>query len=155
MKHNWTIGAAAGLVVLGVAAFGAKADEAVKYKVVGEAIPLSLTGKPGDPANGKKVVVNRKKGHCIACHVMPIPEEPFHGDVGTDLGGVADRLTAGEMRLRIVDPKVLTPDTIMPGFHRSKGLNRVLKKWRGKTILSAQEVEDVVAYLLTLKGGSK
>ena len=117
----------------------------------GESIPKSLTGKAGDPVAGREIAIGRKMGNCLACHVLPIPEQAFHGDVGPDLSDVGSRLSAGEMRLRIVDPKVSNDETIMPSFYKLDGFNRILKKFQGKTVLSAQEVEDVIAYLLTLK----
>lgn len=107
-----------------------------------------LTGEKGDPAKGRDIV--RKQGLCLSCHVMPIPEDPDHGDIGPDLAGVGARYQPAELRLRIADPKLLNPDTPMPSFFK-KDLNRVAKAWEGKTILTAQEVEDVVAYLSTLK----
>ncbi len=119
-----------------------------------EDLPLSmssLTGKPGDPANGRKLAAARKKGNCLACHVMPIPEEQFHGAIGPDLHGVGERLTEGEIRMRVVNPKTVNPDTIMPAFYRVDGLHRVKKEFVDKPILTAQEVEDLVAYLVTLK----
>lgn len=132
-----------------------QADEMTKlasYEIMdGKSIDSSLTGKPGDPAKGKEVVVHRKKGNCLACHSLPIPEQQFHGNIGPDLNGVASRYSVGEMRLRVVNPKVVNADTIMPAFYRIDGLHRVLKEFQGKTILSAQEVEDVIAYLETLK----
>jgi sulfur-oxidizing protein SoxX len=82
---------------------------------------------------------------------MPVPEQPFHGEVGPDLTGVGSRYDTGELRLRIVNPKYANSDTIMPAFYRADGLHRVLKGFEGKSMLSAQEVEDVVAYLVTLK----
>jgi sulfur-oxidizing protein SoxX len=130
----------------------AEADMVVAYEVVdGTAIPQALTDIPGDPANGRSVAIDRKKGNCLACHAMPIPEQSFHGEVGPDLNGVGSRYSAGELRLRIVDPKVLNPDTIMPAFYKTNGLHRVLADFEGKPMLTAQEVEDVVAYLQTLK----
>ncbi len=132
---------------------GAQAEELVKYEIVGgERIDKSLTGQPGDPANGRKLAINTKQGNCLACHVMPVPEQPFHGDVGPDLSEAGGNLSEGEIRLRIVDSKALNPDTIMPAFYRNDGFERVMKKFQGKTMLSAQQVEDVVAYVMTLKG---
>ena len=129
-----------------------RAEEQVAYKVMdGTSIPKSLTGKPGDPAKGRAVVINRRQGNCLACHTAPIPEQAFQGEVGPSLAGVADRYTEGELRLRVVNPKVLNPDTFMPAFYRTEGLHRVTKNFQGKTILTAEQVEDVVAYLLTLK----
>ncbi len=131
---------------------GAQAEELVKYQIVGgESIDRSLTGQPGDPANGRKLAIDRRLGNCLACHVLPIPEQQFHGDVGPDLSESAGNLSEGEIRLRIVNPKVVNPDTIMPAFYRNDGFERVLKNFQGKTMLSAQQVEDVVAYMMTLK----
>jgi sulfur-oxidizing protein SoxX len=132
---------------------GAQAEELVMFEIAGgESIDKSLTGQPGDPANGRKVAIDRKLGNCLACHVMPAPEQPFHGDVGPDLSETGGNLSEGQIRLRIVNSKVLNPDTIMPAFYRNDGFERVLKKFQGKTMLSAQQVEDVVAYVMTLKG---
>ena len=111
----------------------------------------SLTGKAGDAENGRKVAVNRKKGNCLACHVMPIPEQPFHGRIGPPLDTVGARYNAGQLRLRVVNAKELNPMSIMPAFYKSDGFHMALEKFQGKSILSAQEVEDVVAYLQTLK----
>jgi sulfur-oxidizing protein SoxX len=113
----------------------------------------SLTGKAGDPAAGKKAFVGRKLGNCLACHVnKDTSKEQFHGEVGPPLDGVADRYEPAQLRAIIVNSKAVFGDqTLMPGFYREAGLNRVAKKFEGKTILSAQQVEDVLAYLLTLK----
>ena len=105
----------------------------------------------GDAKVGRNTAFNRKKGNCLACHKMPVPEQPFHGEIGPDLAGVASRLSEAEIRLRIVNPKVVNPDTFMPAFYRNTGLHRVQKKWQGKTILGAKDIEDIVAYLVTLK----
>ena len=122
------------------------------YRVVdGNSIPKPLTAAKGDPVRGKKVAINRKQGNCLACHIMPIPDQQFHGEVGPDLSEVASIYSEGELRLRVVDPKVLNPDTIMPAFYRTEGLHRVMKNFQGKSVLTAQQVEDVVAYLMTLK----
>ena len=131
---------------------GAGAEELVKFAVKdGESIEQSLTGKPGNAESGRKLAIHRKKGNCLACHAMPVPEQPFHGNIAPDLAGAGSRYSEGELRLRIVNPKFANPDTIMPSFYKADGLHRVLKKFEGKTVLSAQEVEDIVAYLVTLK----
>ncbi len=116
------------------------------------AVAQSLTGVAGDPANGRAVFKNRKKGNCLACHAnADLASEQFHGEIGPPLDGVGDRYTEAELRGIIVNAKMVFEDTIMPAFYRVDGLNRVLEKFQGKTILTAQEVEDVVAYLMTLK----
>jgi sulfur-oxidizing protein SoxX len=154
----WSFAAVIGIALLGSAcSTTATADTTatvgtVKYTIKdGESIPDSLTGKAGDAENGRKVAIDRRKGNCLACHVLPIPEQPFHGEVGPDLSDVGARLSEGELRLRVVDPKVVNEDTIMPAFFKQDGFHRVLKNFQGKTIISAQDVEDVVAYLVTLR----
>lgn len=143
---------ALGAALLLASGLQAGAGNAAMYKVVGgKSIATSLTGKPGDAKKGRATAINRKKGNCLGCHKMPIPEQQFHGLVGPDLAGVASRMSEGELRLRVVDPKVANPDTIMPAFYKSEGLHRVLKKFKGKTVISAEDVEDIVAYLKTLK----
>ena len=147
--------AVSGIVMAFIIGFvGSAADSAklVKFEIKdGMSIEKSLTGKPGDEKNGRALSINRKKGNCLACHQMPIPEQPFHGNIGPELVDVGANYSAGELRLRLVNSKVINEDTIMPAFYRNDGYNRVLKKFKGKTILSAQEVEDIIAYLLTLK----
>lgn len=138
------------LLALG-AALPAAADGLVPYQVVDDAIPQSLTEAPGDPARGRAIVADRRLGLCLLCHAGPFPEERFQGDLAPDLGGVGDRLSEGQLRLRIVDSRRLDPATIMPAYYRIDGLQRVGAAWRGRPILSADEVEDVVAFLVTLR----
>ena len=152
MTYSRFFGVAVAVVFGAAAAFSAQAGKFVTYEIVDGGIPHSLTGKAGDPVKGRKTAINRKKGNCLACHVMPVPEQADHGEVGPPLNDVGSRLGAGEIRLRIVNPKIVNPDTIMPAFYRIYGLHRVQKKWQGKTIISAQDVEDIVAYMMTLKG---
>ncbi len=152
--RSYALGCFAAALFVACVAWGdpASADELVAYKVVdGEKITDSLTGNAGDPVKGRAVAIDRKLGNCLACHKMPIPEQQFHGEVGPDLAGVAGRFSEGELRLRVVDSKKLIPDTIMPAFYRNSGFHRVAKKFQGKSVLSAEQVEDVVAYLMTLK----
>ena len=116
------------------------------------AVSASLTGVAGDAANGRKVFMNRKKGNCLACHVNDdMSEQSFHGEVGPELNGVADRWETAELRGIVVNAKKMFDGTIMPAFYRDAGFNRTLKKFDGKSILSAQEVEDLLAYISTLK----
>ena len=116
----------------------------------GDSIPASLTGAKGDPARGRAIVANRQVGLCLLCHSGPFPEERSQGNLAPDLRSAA-RLSEGEIRQRIVDSTKLNPQSIMPAYYRSEGLERVAPAYRGKTILSAEQIEDVVAYLTTLK----
>jgi len=116
-----------------------------------DAIPSSLTGATGDAASGKKIVLDRHVGLCLLCHSGPFPEERFQGDLGPNLAGVGARLSEGQIRLRIVDASRVNPNTIMPAYFRTEGLTRVTPSQRGKTVLTAQQIEDVVAFLVTLK----
>ncbi len=121
------------------------------FAVVGDAIPAPLAATKGDPARGRAIVVNRQVGLCLLCHSGPFPEERMQGTIGTDLRGAGTRWSEGQLRLRVVDSRRLDPDTIMPSFYRTEGLARVAAAWRGKPLLSAEQVEDVVAFLATLK----
>ena len=124
----------------------------VAYTVVDYAIDKSLTGKPGDAAKGRALAITSGSGNCVICHKLPIPEVSFRiGNVGPDLTEVADRLTEGEVRMRIVNPKLLNEETIMPAYYRVGGLNRVQPNFRDKPMLSPEQVEDLVAYLMTMK----
>ena len=111
----------------------------------------SLTGSKGDPARGRAIVASRQQGLCLLCHSGPFPEERFQGTLAPDLNGIGARLSEGQIRLRIVDPARFIPSTIMPAYYRSEGLARVAPSFQGKTILNAQQIEDVVAFLATLK----
>ena len=113
-------------------------------------IPASLTGAKGDPQRGRAIVANRQVGLCLLCHSGPFPEERFQGNLAPDLRS-AGRLSEAEIRQRLVEPARTNPQTIMPAYYRAEGLTRVAPSFRGKTILSAEQIEDVVAYLVTLK----
>jgi sulfur-oxidizing protein SoxA len=115
-----------------------------------EAFANDMTVQPGDSDRGRQIILDRDKGDCIICHAMPLPERQFHGTVGPPLDGIGSRSTADSLRLRLVDPKSFNPQTIMPAYYKVEGLHRVLKDYQGQPILTAQEIEDVVAYLLTL-----
>ena len=128
------------------------ADEELRpFTIVGDSIPDSLTGAPGDSAKGRAIVANRQLGLCLLCHTGPFPEERFQGTLSPSLAGTGARWSTGQLRLRMVDAQRLVPDTIMPAYYRIGGLHRVARAFEGKTILSAGQVEDVVAYLATLK----
>ena len=131
---------------------GAAAEEGLRpYTVVGDAIPAWLTGAPGDAERGQKIVTNRQVGLCLLCHAGPYPQDRFQGTLAPDLTGAGARWSEGQLRLRMVDAARINPDTIMPPYYRVEGLTRVAPGFRDKTILTAEQIEDVVAYLMTLK----
>ncbi len=155
MHRSIVVGLVGAVALTGLAslAFGQAASPPLaKFQIKDGAIATSLTGRPGDPAKGRAVVINRQQGNCLACHaISALSSEPYHGNVGPSLDGVASRLSEGEMRLHVVDPTKLNPDTLMPPFYRVDGLNKVMTRFQGKPILTAQQVEDVVAFLKTLR----
>jgi sulfur-oxidizing protein SoxX len=110
-----------------------------------------LTATPGDATRGRAIIADRSRGLCLLCHSGPFPEERFQGSLAPSLAGVGARLSAAELRLRLVDSRRVNPDSIMPAYHRAEGLHRVAPALRGRTLLQAQEVEDVLAFLLTLR----
>jgi sulfur-oxidizing protein SoxX len=120
------------------------------YVVSGDAIMDSLTGMPGDAARGRALVLDRIST-CILCHSGPFPETRFQGDLAPSLVGAGSRWNEGQLRLRLVDASRLNPATIMPSYYRLEGLVRVGAAWRGKPILSAEQIEDIVAYLASLR----
>jgi L-cysteine S-thiosulfotransferase len=135
---------------LAILASNARAD-LVHYKIVGDAIAASLTGAKGDAVHGRSIVANHNQGLCLLCHSGPFPQDKFQGNMAPDLAGAGARWNEGQLRLRIVDASKLNSATIMPPFYRVDGLTRVPPAYRGKPVLTAIEVEDVVAYLMTLK----
>ena len=132
-------------------ASSAAAQDLRLYTVTGDAIPQSLTGTPGNAERGLKIVTNRQVGLCLLCHSGPYPQERFQGTMAPDLSGAGSRWNEGQLRLRIVDAARLNSQTIMPPYYRVDGLSRVAPGFRGKPILTAEQIEDVVAYLMTLK----
>lgn len=128
----------------------ADAEALRPYTVVGDAIPDSLTGTKGDATRGRALIVERSST-CILCHSGPFPEQAFQGDLAPSLTGSGSRWSEGQLRLRLVDAAHLNAATIMPSYYRVDGLTRVGASWRGKPILSAEQIEDIVAYLVTLR----
>jgi sulfur-oxidizing protein SoxX len=129
----------------------AQAAGLAPYTVAGDAILAPLTGSKGDSARGRAIVADHNRGLCLLCHSGPFPDDKFQGNLAPDLTGAGRRWSEGQLRLRIVDASKLNPDTIMPPFYRVDGLTRVGLLFRDKPVLSAMEIEDVVAYLMTLK----
>jgi len=114
-------------------------------------MPQSLTGAHGDAARGRAIVANRQVGLCLLCHSGPFPEEPLQGNLAPDLRGAGSRWPEAVLRHRLVAPAHYNPETIMPAYQRTEGLARVAPAFQGKPLLTAQQVEDVVAFLLTLR----
>ena len=121
------------------------------FAIVANAIPESLTGAKGDPERGRAIVVNRQVGLCLLCHSGPYPEEKFQGTLAPDLKGAGSRWSEGQLRLRIVDPSRFKADTMMPSYYRIDGLTRVAPAFAGKPVLTAEQIEDVIAHLATLR----
>ena len=140
-------------VLLAVAAalpFASTAEGLQSHTVVGDGIPDSLTGAPGDATRGRALVLDRAST-CILCHSGPFSETRFQGDLAPNLAGAGARWTEGQLRLRLVDASRFNPTTIMPSYYRIDGLERVGKSRQGKPILSAEQIEDIVAYLVSLR----
>jgi sulfur-oxidizing protein SoxX len=140
--------------VLAVAVSAAGAEVAPgDVKIEDGLVMQSLTSQPGDPAMGREWAAGRKRGNCLACHAnSDLKDEQFHGEIGPLLDGVGDRWSAEELRAILVNSKAVFGDaTMMPAFYRDTGFTRPAEKFAGKTILTAQQVEDIIAYLLTLK----
>jgi sulfur-oxidizing protein SoxX len=117
----------------------------------GDAVQTALSPNPGDPIKGRAIVTSRQKGLCILCHSGPFPEERFQGNLAPDLRLSVANLSVGQLRARLVDPARSNPNTIMPAYFRIDHLQRVAPQFAGKTVLTGQEIEDVLAYLLTIK----
>ena len=134
-----------------LAAASVAAQPVHEFNVVGDAIPVPLTGVPGDVSRGRAIVADRQLGLCLLCHTGPIPEERFQGTLAPNLAGAGRSWSTAQLRLRIADAQRLNPASLMPPYHRTEGLARVGAAWRGRPLLTAQQVEDVVAYLATLQ----
>ena len=143
----------ASLVVLALvcAVSSVRAEDVAAFTVSGDAITAPLRGLTGDVARGALVVRNREAGNCLICHTLPDPRETFQGNLAPLLAGVGSRLTAGQIRLRLVDPTLVNPAAIMPAYHRVAGFVNVDARYAGQPVLGAQEIEDAVAYLSGLK----
>lgn len=140
---------------LGLGSLQAHAQDAqiapASVQVVGDGVPRPLTAQAGDPARGRAIVTERSVGLCLLCHSGPFPEQRFQGNLAPSLSGVGARMSPAQLRLRMVDSSRMNPETIMPSYYRVEGLNRVAAQFQGKTILSAQQIEDVVAFLASMR----
>lgn len=143
-----------GLIMATLFASPSGGEEAGAYIVTGDVILRPLTGAAGVPARGAALIVDRQRSLCTLCHSGPFPDPHLHGTLAPDLAGIGDRLSEGQIRLRVVDMKQLMPDTMMPSYYRisDEEGRRVAASWRGRPILTGAEIEDIVAFLATLKG---
>jgi L-cysteine S-thiosulfotransferase len=145
-------------VAIGLAALlalPAGAQGPVANRALPEAEPLAVS-RPADPANGRKIIVERRRGFCLLCHSGPFPEERFHCDLAPSLAGAGARFTAAQLRARLIDSTAINAETIMPPYFRAEngkngGGNRIGPAFAGKPILTAEEIEDVTAFLATLR----
>ena len=144
---------AAGMMIAGSASAGGVAASDVKFTEDNSVVMASVSGAPGDAAAGRKAFANRKQGNCLACHTnADMPEQQFHGEIGPALEGVNERYKPAQLRAILVDAKkALSETTMMPGFYSLDLGVRITGKFKDKTVLSAQQVEDILAYLQTLK----
>ena len=124
-------------------------------RIVGDSIQARLTEKPGDPQRGRLIATNPSQGNCTICHTAPVADVPVFGNLGPSLAGVGSRLTEAQLRLRMVDARRLNPQSLMPAYHAVDGLRRVPARLQGTPLLEAQDIEDVVAWLLTLREAPK
>ena len=123
---------------------------AADYVVENYAIEQPLTTTEGDPVRGQAVMIDREGGNCLGCHAVPVVAE-FFGTTGPTLAGVGTRLSPAQIRLRLVDPKLVNPMTMMPAYYKRDGLHRVRADFAGKAVLTEQQIEDIVAFLASLK----
>jgi L-cysteine S-thiosulfotransferase len=143
---GWTLSA-----LLPLAGTTVSHAQVVPYTIVDDGIPNALTTTQGDATRGRALVADRYRSMCLLCHQAPIAEEKFQGDISTNLAGAGARWSAAQLRLRIVDARRANPQSLMPAYHRVEHLTRVAANVKGKPIFDAQQVEDVIAYLMTLK----
>ena len=154
---RWTLALGAGVITSGAVAAPAAVPDVkpvspvTPYEVVGDGIPRALGDLEGDAMRGRALVARREQGLCLLCHRAPVPEMTQQGNLASDLAGAGQRWSPAQLRLRVVDPRRLQPESLMPAFHRTQGLNQVGTAWKDRPVLTAQQVEDVVAYLSTLK----
>jgi L-cysteine S-thiosulfotransferase len=147
------VGIGLGGVVLSFLCPAVAGQSLERFDVAGDAIAAPLGNLTGNADRGRAIVLDRTSGNCLICHKVPVASEPFQGELGPDLGGIGARRTTGQIRLRLVDQSRLDPQTLMPPLYRVDNLTRVAEQFRDKPVLDAQQIEDVVAWLSTLKGG--
>lgn len=147
LEFAWRVAAVLGVLMLASPVVPASAQPGVQHG----GMPIPLTDTPGDAARGRAIVADKRKGLCLLCHSGPFPEERFQGDLAPSLAGAGARNSVAQLRARMVDSRQVAPGSLMPPYFATDGLARVSPQHAGRTILTAGEVEDVIAYLVTLK----
>ncbi len=153
MRKGRSIAAVVALAATAFSSAGALSSPAgvVPFAVAGDTIPEPLGGGLGNAQRGLEVIRDRRRGNCLICHSLSKVDEPFQGEIGPALDGVGRRLSAAQIRLRVVDPFRLNPATLMPSYYRVEGLVNVAPEYKGLPVLDAQEIEDIVTYLSGIK----
>jgi L-cysteine S-thiosulfotransferase len=142
---------AGGAATIGTSAGGGEPGNLAKFRVIADGIPEAIGGARGDAGRGRALILGRESANCVVCHALRDPGARFSGNLGPSLDGVARTLTVAQLRLRVVDNMRLNPRTIMPSYYRIEGFDQVADAYRGKPILDAEQIEDIVAYLATLR----
>ena len=144
---------AAAALCAGISAVAAKDIPPADVKITDGVLAQPVSDGAASAAEGRKFFADRRLGNCLACHAnSEMSEQQFHGEVGPSLDGVAERWTPEQLRAIVVNSKaVFGEQTVMPGFYSLEVGKNVAKNFQGKTILTAEQVESIVAYLVTLK----
>ena len=144
-------GAAATSESVAASAAGSESGHLAKFRVIADGIPEAIGGATGNAERGRALILGREAANCVLCHAVPEPGLRFSGNLGPPLGGVARTFSVAQLRLRVVDNMRVNPTTIMPSYYRIEGFDQVAGAYHGKPILDAEQIEDIVAYLATLR----
>ena len=140
------------IVVMALTACGKTDPELISAPdIIGDTLPMALTSTPGDPARGEALFADRDGAHCVLCHRVEGLDAPFQGNVGQDLSNIGNRLSDAQIRLRIVDYEQVKPGVTMPSYYRIHGINQVGEEYENQPALTAQSIEDIIAYLSVLE----
>jgi sulfur-oxidizing protein SoxX len=143
--------AAAATPSVAAAPSGNEPGSLAKFRVIADGIPQPIGSATGKAERGRALILGRESANCVLCHAVPEPGLRFSGNLGPPLGGIARTFSIAQLRLRVVDNLRVNPTTIMPSYYRIEGFDKVAGAYRGKPILDAEQIEDIVAYLATLK----
>jgi len=138
-------------VVLSPVLLGCQATPRTEHADNIDSLPTPLTAQSGDIARGRALFASREGGHCVLCHQLDGLEVAFQGNLGPSLNNIGARFSPAQLRMRIVDYDRIKPGVAMPSYYRQDGLNQVEDRFVNQTVLSAQDIEDIIAYLGTIK----